>query len=842
MPWHKKVNKALKIIFIIGAQILLFNNYSLADEIPIQSYSVNTYGQIEIVVNSDTEHYYLLNVKTHIDSAFNFITSFTLGNADSTIISEALPSYPIEHYQVVEYPLSNPEDIDNDGIDDVTEYQNIPYHSPNNNAESIDIENGTVCIDNYNTFELLSKQSDEVLWSEFLNDKEYVKFIIVDFYTEPKIYFINMDNHELHEDFANEIGVENIGEHIQKGQISYHPNHISNNGTFGVYAFNYSNGHSRPFHIVERTQELLASNMPMLKNNIAHYITANNESLYQEEIDLYESSRLSVLFDSDLYADVDYWGLNEAEGYGYFRHMSLEEIPGPKDIVLYDALPNNLPRVGGIMTSVVQTPLSHVNLRAIQNNIPNTFIQNPLERDSIANLIGHYVYYKVGQSTFEIREASLNEVNAWYDSSRPKQNQIPPLNLLYDTYLPLADIDFNMFDGFGAKCANIAEMQKFDFVENTIPNGFGLPFYYYQEFMKYNDFFSVVLNMISDPNFQSDRTVRAEMLNAFRDDIKNADMPYWMMTDLEQLQNAFPVGTSIRCRSSSNNEDFAGFNGAGLYDSKTQHPHEGHIAKSIKQVYASLWNLRAYEERDFYRINQFKTSMGVLCHPNYSNEKVNGVAVTKDPFYDTENSFYINAQLGEDLITNPNANSIPEELLIDNNSHSINPPTIVQRSNLIVADSLLLNESYLGQMHYFLNTIHNEFELLYEAENNATFAMDIEFKITSDDLLIIKQARPWISFIPNNENQNPIENYVELNIFPNPANEYIILECACKIETINIYTLNGQSIYKSELINHNGSLIKIPINSFVAGIYVVKTEDEFGGIYSSELFMKTNSK
>jgi len=37
--------------------------------------------------------------------------------------------------------------------------------------------------------------------------------------------------------------------------------------------------------------------------------------------------------------------------------MESDETPGSRDIVLYDALPNSLPRVGGIITSVIQTPL-----------------------------------------------------------------------------------------------------------------------------------------------------------------------------------------------------------------------------------------------------------------------------------------------------------------------------------------------------------------------------------------------------------------------------------------------------------------------------------------------------
>ena len=63
--------------------------------------------------------------------------------------------------------------------------------------------------------------------------------------------------------------------------------------------------------------------------------------------------------------------------------------------------------------------------------------------------------------------------------------------------------------------------------------------------------------------------------------------------EISGLQNSLPDGTPLRCRSSTNNEDLPGFSGAGLYDSSTHRPDEGHLSESIKQVYASLWNYRA---------------------------------------------------------------------------------------------------------------------------------------------------------------------------------------------------------------------------------------------------------
>ena len=135
----------------------------------------------------------------------------------------------------------------------------------------------------------------------------------------------------------------------------------------GTYTFNYSFGNGESFENVRKTNELIAANMPFLKNNLAYFLTDGNESDYENNQEIYDASRVKVLYEDDVYADVDYLALNIAEGFGFFRLMSLEDVPGSRDVVLYESLPNTLPRVGGIMTSFIQTPLSHVNLRAIQD-------------------------------------------------------------------------------------------------------------------------------------------------------------------------------------------------------------------------------------------------------------------------------------------------------------------------------------------------------------------------------------------------------------------------------------------------------------------------------------------
>jgi hypothetical protein len=811
-------------------------NYSVyGQQVAIQNYSIDSNGQVQLEVNSTDQHYYILKIRHHIDSTFSIPVSMTLGQSGTTQITESLGYYPEEYYEVLEYAIDTPVDTDGDGIDDITEYENMPDQSPLNKAFEVDIEDGLVLVDSFATFKDLSLKKEVVQWSEFLNGKEFVKFLIVDFFTGPQVFFLNTSNHPIHSDFGDEVGVDHLGDHIRKGQIMYHPTSISDNGTLGTFAFNYSNGHPQEFDVVQRTHELLAANMPFLENNLSYFVTVSSEDQYKTDSLLFEDSRVPVLIESDLYAGVNYLALNQAEGFGFFRQMTLEEIPGPKDIVLYESLPNSLPRVGGIMTSVIQTPLSHVNLRAIQNHIPNAFIRDPLLIDSIVELLDHYIYFRIEQDNYYIREASQEEVNAWFEDLRPSEEQIPPLNLNYTSILPLDEVDFNMYDGFGAKCANVATMRSFDFPENTIPDGFGIPFYFYQEFMKYNNFFEEVTLMLNNADFKADRNIRNEELETLRKKIRKAEMPSWMMDELATMHAQFPEGTSVRCRSSSNNEDLAGFNGAGLYDSKTQHPDEGHISKSIKQVFASLWNLRAFEERDFYRISHFSSSMGVLCHPNYSDEKVNGVGISIDPLYNTDHTFYLNSQLGEDLITNPDTKSIPEEILLDTYGDG---HVIVQKSNLISADSAVLTDDYLEQMRVFLSVIHKEFAELYHAEDNAVFAMDIEYKVTSADQLIIKQARPWVSYILKEEDGIGDGN-ASLGLFPNPAKDYVTVQCqACKLAKIRISNILGQVLLEKTTVETNNPNMNVFIPDLPAGMYILTGFDANNEPIDSKQFVK----
>src|SRR5690606_12304158 len=110
-----------------------------------------------------------------------------------------------------------------------------------------------------------------------------------------------------------------------------------------------------------------------------------------------------------------------------------------------------------------------------------------------------------------------------------------------------------------------------------------------------------------------------------------------------------------RLRSSSNTEDLPNFTGAGLYTSVAVHLDEpGEIEAGIREVWASLWNSRAYDERRFAGIDPTNIAMAVLVHPAYRSEEANGVAVTRNVLdLSRGDVYYFNVQVGEAAVTNP---------------------------------------------------------------------------------------------------------------------------------------------------------------------------------------------
>lgn len=613
-------------------------------------------------------------------------------------------------------------------------------------------DEGAATIPDRATFEKFSYQGEQVMIDAGLRGLEFVKFVITEAISdEPQMYFMNTENFRAHPQFMRSVGLGFGGRGGQpgtmRGVLVFRPLLTAPNGDAGLYTFEFEPRDSYPFEMIRLAHDLLAEHAPIVAGRIAYYPLPAAVARYEQEREQYEAADLAVFREEDLFGDIAYLPLNTAEGFGYLRLMSPEERPRVRDVVLYESLPNEMPRVAGIITSVRQTPLSHVNLRAVQDGVPNAFIKGAAEDPEIVGLLGKYVRYNVTPDGYQLREATVQEVESHFAKLRPSQTLVPERDLGVKGIRPLSELGFDDAASVGVKAANVATLGSLDFPAGVVPEGFAIPFSFYDGFMRHNGLYEQAAAMFAGPGFATNTGVREEALRQFRKAVRAGEMPGWMLADLQSMHGRFPEGRAIRLRSSTNNEDLPGFSGAGLYDSFTHHPDEGHISKSVKQVYASLWNFRAYEERAFFRIDHMAAAMGVLVHPNYAGERANGVAVTEDIVYQTGGAgrprmYYVNAQVGEDLVTNPEGASIPEELLLS--TRGARDDRFIRSSNRAADGGAILNDEHRNELRAYLRTVHGRFRDLYQVAANERFAMEIEFKVTSDGRLAVKQARPWV--------------------------------------------------------------------------------------------------
>jgi hypothetical protein len=610
---------------------------------------------------------------------------------------------------------------------------------PRIEPENLEFDLGVAKIETRDLFERLSYQGPEVSRDAYLANLEFVKFIIdKEDPRDHKVYFMNTQNHRAHPPYMRLVGINSR----ERGAITYMPRLTSPDGTPGLYIIDFQPNDSYSFEDIDRILKILTLQMPLLEGKVAFHPLNGNLRQYESEKDKYKNGGVAVYLDSDIYKNISFLPLNIASGFGKLRVYDNEMRSSPRDILICPTLPNEMPRVAGVITETRQTPLSHVNLRAIQDKVPNAFIKDARKLSDISSLIGKEIFYEVTSQGYRVRLASDSEIEKHFEALRPSKAQFPKRDLSSTKIIPLDEANFLDASRYGAKAANLAEMKKFKLKKGVLPDGFVMPFYFYDEFMKHNGLYKAFDELAEDDKFNTDSKIRAEALEKFRNQINSAEMPPWMMEQISTLQNEFPAGTAIRCRSSTNNEDLDGFSGAGLYDSFTHNPSEGHLAKSVKQVFASLWNFRAYEERAFFLIDHKQTAMGVLFHPNFKGEQANGVAVTSDVLYGTEGNYYLNLQPGEDLVTNPTAESSPEETLLA--WWERDGQQMIRSSNPDSPNKSLLDSDQQNELREALGRIHFNFEKLYGKTQTSPFAMEIEFKITKDGKLVIKQARPWV--------------------------------------------------------------------------------------------------
>lgn len=515
------------------------------------------------------------------------------------------------------------------------------------------------------------------------------------------------------------------------------------------------------------TADMIASAYAKLRDNTFFgdelYFHPTSEAVEREAEHLPEW--VKVISSEELYADQEFQILNTGETYAKLVFASAATLDDSlltfRDLVVLDSVPNDISVVSGIITQEFQTPLSHINVLSQSRGTPNLGLRDAWTHEALRALEGQWVHFTVTTDGWTIEAASVEEADAWWEANRPPAVGIPDKDLSVQTLTDIEDVLDPMLDqraaieqaipAFGGKTSNYAVLPEIAAAADfNLPDAFAIPIYFYDQFLVENGFDLRIEQMLADDAFRQDALTRDAMLKALRDDMRAAPLnAEFEAAVIAKLESEYP-GVRMRFRSSTNAEDLEGFTGAGLYTSESGFAFsvDEPFQAAIKKVWASVWYFRAFEEREYRKIEHTAVGMSLLVHPSFPDEEANGVALTANIFDQsgTEPGFYINVQEGEASVVEPDP-GVTTDQLIYHFEFPGQPIVYIVHSNLVAPGETVLTHAELYALGQALDAIHEHFAGVYEPDEDGWYAMDVEFKF--DDMgenaepeLWIKQARP----------------------------------------------------------------------------------------------------
>ncbi len=396
-----------------------------------------------------------------------------------------------------------------------------------------------------------------------------------------------------------------------------------------------------------------------------------------------DSTKLPRLFSHELYEIHDYVPLNLGEAEGRLRILSaesyLQDFDTLKwyDIICMDKVPDNIPRLSGIINSEHTTPLSHTNVLAGGWGIPNAVQLGARQKYLERGLNGQWVRYCVEAKATTISlepmalPTNLPQQPSWsvhaikLEAPETVNTRVAPLTDLrmserfrYGTKAAnlgelrhILDHGSSRLDGYyrvprpprkdllpylanavGAKAADDLTERSWEFLQKSVevPRGIALPFSLQQDFLQSSWQIqqaigklkmALELNAKEVPSLcvEVQRLIRGTRFSdALRDKI-----------DAQITRHMAGVRNFV-IRSSSNAEDLKDFSAAGIYESLNHITTADKIFESIKEVWASLVSPRSVRLRQEVGISLDDCYMGVIIQEEVESD-MGGVLVTANP-------------------------------------------------------------------------------------------------------------------------------------------------------------------------------------------------------------------
>lgn len=568
---------------------------------------------------------------------------------------------------------------------------------------------------------------------------------VIDRRANNKIYFVNSQKFRFHKDFMLATYL------IPRGTDVFKPVYVDQDRRFIVGTIAWQSPVEKfTWELWEgdlATADMMKTANATINANFFQKVFYKPNSIRQEDV----SANIGVdrILQDELNRNQAYLALNTGTAVGRVHIIDkLDDTVeiGDNEIIVLKELPLNLPPVRGVIVAKPSSPLSHINILAKGWNIPNVYIK---DADKLFRDYDTFVFKLTANLTdYSFERASQTDITKSFIS--PDQ-QVPPADLKTTKLGALGEMRKKDSIIYGSKSANLGEMLGRKLTGVTIPDGFTVPFYWYDRFMKDNDLYTPINDLMENNDFVHNPKFRRQKLEEFRNKIQNGKFDEQLRKDVIAQWKTQLGGKPVFVRSSSNSEDLPNFSGAGLYSSVPNVREEDKLIDAVKKVWASLWKFEAYEARVRNYVSQSDVYMSALIQLGVDMEK-GGVMITKDPFDDrNKNAVYISAVCGHNSKVVDNA-GIPEQILFNPKSNSVIVMTLSQQENALAFDlngdlRETVDKCAEGPKKRVLNDI--QARNLAKAAINIRNAFgnkkeqDIEWGIIGNRIYIV-QSRPYI--------------------------------------------------------------------------------------------------
>ena len=576
------------------------------------------------------------------------------------------------------------------------------------------------------------------------------------------LYFVNSTRYRYHYDFCTKVlgyyqslEVFNACNYSRSGLREFYLGNLNYFKDLDTYVLDFA---SEDMISASQVKELLGivRNNTYFGDSIKLFINTDHLA----SLDASGLFNVPKIYPSDIYGKQQFQSINNGTCYGFIRMVdNLKENYSDinaHDIIVIKGTPLDLPVCAGVLTNSFQTPLSHVNVLCHNRKTPSAAQVNLWDTDAVSQYADQLVKLTVSTDSFLIEPVSEKEAQDFWKKEKQRDEIFLTYNLDVKNLLLIPAVKPRDKIAIGSKAYGFSQLydlqQRSHNAFYTPEGAFAIPFFFYQQHIKQTSIETEIEKLYRDSTYTLNNDSLKTQLKKIRKAIKDAPLNESLLSAVENQMRAGNCGNSFRFRSSSNAEDLAGFNGAGLYDSKTGIL--GDTAKSveraIKEVWASVWTLRAFNERTLYNINHKTVMMGILVHRNFPDEKANGVAITRNIYRKNFPGFTINVQKDEVSVVAPPDGVTCDQLVITA-SKDINPASSDISTEYLTYSSInnhqpVLTQEQLTILYKALEWVKHHF---YETPGYPSsmeyydFAVDVEFKFDKNGVLYIKQVRPF---------------------------------------------------------------------------------------------------